>query len=163
MESAWRAIVIYIALLVVFRLTGKRALSQVTIFDFVLLLIISEAAQQGLVGDDYSVTGAIVVIVTLIVTDITLSLLKQWSPKLGEVIDGAPLLLIDQGQILKERMDKERVSEDEVSDAARELRGLERIEQVKYAVLEQDGQISIIPWEQPGTSAHAARPDVSDG
>lgn len=163
MESVWRAIVIYLILLLVFRLTGKRALSQITIFDFVLLLIISEAAQQGLVGEDYSVTGAVVVILTLIVTDIAFSLLKQWSPSLAKAVDGAPLLLLDQGRPLKDRMDKERVSEDELRDAARELRGLERIEQVKYAVLEQDGQISIIPWEQPGPGAGPARSHVGDG
>lgn len=157
MESVWRAVIIYLVLMIVFRLTGKRSLSQITMFDFVLLLIISEGTQQGLIGDDYSVTGAIVIVVTLICLDVLISLLKQWSPRFAKVVDGSPLLLVDRGRVLRERMDRERISEDDVVGSARQTRGLERMDQVKYAVLEQDGQISIIPWEQRHESSGPSR------
>lgn len=157
MESVWRALTVYLVLMIVFRLTGKRSLSQITMFDFVLLLIISEGTQQGLIGDDYSVTGAIVIVVTLISVDVLLSLLKQWSPTIGKIVDGTPLLLVDRGRVMGERLNRERISEDDIVGAARETRGLERLQQVKYAVLEQDGQISVIPWEQRHEPSNPSR------
>jgi uncharacterized membrane protein YcaP (DUF421 family) len=100
--------------------------------------------QQGLTGEDFSVTGAVTLISTLIVLDVAMSYLKQWSPTADKWIDGAPVLLVDNGRPLKDRLSKHRISEDEVLSAARELRGLERMDQVKYAVLETTGKIAVI-------------------
>ncbi|HEX5815203.1 MAG TPA: hypothetical protein VF010_07730, partial [Methylomirabilota bacterium] len=76
MESVLRALAIYAVLLVLFRITGKRSLGQITTFDFILLLIISEAIQNGLVGDSYSITNAFVLVTTLVLVDVGLSLVK---------------------------------------------------------------------------------------
>jgi uncharacterized membrane protein YcaP (DUF421 family) len=145
MDSVFRALAIYAILLIIFRISGKRSLSQITTFDFVLLLVIGEATQQALLGDDFSLVNAFIVIVTLIGVDIGLSLLKQRSPKLELLLDDAPLIIVENGRPLKERMDKARIDESDVLTAARELQGLERMDQIKYAVLERSGGVSIIP------------------
>ena len=148
MDIVLRGFTIYIFLLIIFRLCGKRSLAQITTFDFVLLLLVSEATQQALLGDDFSVSNAFLLIVTLVGLDIGLSLWKQWSPTMERLLEGKPLLIVEHGKLLKEHMVKERVDEADILAAARELQGLERLEQIKYAVLERDGVISIIPQEK---------------
>jgi uncharacterized membrane protein YcaP (DUF421 family) len=145
MDSVLRAGAIYLVLLVLFRIAGKRTLSEATTFDFVLLLIIGEATQQALLGEDFSLTNAFLVIVTLIGIDIGFSWWEQRWPPLGKWLEGVPLVIVEQGQPLHERMKRVRVSEADVLTAARELQGLARMEQIQYAVLERSGGISIIP------------------
>jgi uncharacterized membrane protein YcaP (DUF421 family) len=148
-ESVVRAVAIYAVLLVLFRITGNRSLGQITTFDFVLLLIISEAVQNGMVGNNYSLTNAVVLIVTLVTVDVLLSLLKTRAPRLEKWLEGMPLVIVDHGRPLRERMRKARVDDNDVLAAARRHHGLERMAQVKYAVLERGGDITILPWEQP--------------
>ena len=139
---------VYGTLLVLFRLTGNRSLGQISTFDFVLLLIISEAIQNGMVGDNYSLTNAFVLVVTLVVIDVALSLVKQRSHTLDKWLEGTPIVVVDHGRPLRERMERARVGEDDVLTAARLLHGLERMEQVKYAVVERSGEISIVPRDK---------------
>lgn len=148
MDSVLRAVAIYVILMFIFRISGKRSLAQITTFDFVLLLVIGEATQQALLGDDFSLTNAVLVISTLIGIDIGLSLLQQRFTFLGPLMDDVPLVLVNDGTILKERMEKARISEADILHAARAAQGLERMDQVKYAVLERTGEISIIPRQQ---------------
>lgn len=145
MDSVIRAMGVYLLLLLLFRLTGKRSLAQITTFDFVLLLIISETADTALLGRNNSTTHAILLILTLVVMDNSLALLKQRISRLDKLIDGSPVIIVDNGKPLKDRMNKERVDENDILDAARETQGLERMDQIKYAVLERSGSISIIP------------------
>ncbi|MCF8470758.1 MAG: DUF421 domain-containing protein [Parvibaculum sp.] len=145
MDAILRAVAIYVFLLLIFRLSGRRTLAQITTFDFVLLLIIGEATQQALLGDDFSVTNAFIIIAALVTIDIGLSLLKEHMPRLGKLMDGVPMLLVENGKPLRERMKKARVSEYDILEAARHSQGLERMNQIKYAVLEVSGGISIIP------------------
>ena len=152
MDTVLRAAAIYFVLLLLFRITGNRSLAQITVFDFVLLLIISESAQQGITGNDYSIVSAVILISTLAGIDILISLFKQRSSKVDRVIDGLPLILVRQGEVLKDRLEKVRVDEQDILEAARELQGLEGMRQIKYAVLERSGDISIIPWEQPASA-----------
>ncbi len=145
METVLRALSIYLVLLLVFRLAGRRTLMQMTSFDFVLLLIISEATQNAILGNDYSITTGILAIVTLVGTDILLSYWKQRSAKVERWLDGLPLIIVNNGVPLKPLMDRARVNEEDVLAAARQGPGLERMEQIKYAVLEVGGGISVIP------------------
>jgi uncharacterized membrane protein YcaP (DUF421 family) len=145
MDAVLRAIAIYLFLLVTFRLAGERTLANLTTFDFVLLLIIAEATQQGLLGDDFSVTKVFLVVTTLVGIDIGLSLLKEAFPKLDKLIEGVPVVIVEDGKPLKERMRQARVDESDVLTAARERQGLQRLDQIMYAVLERTGKISIIP------------------
>jgi uncharacterized membrane protein YcaP (DUF421 family) len=145
MDAVFRGIAMYLFLMIIFRIAGSRTLAQATTFDFVLLLIIAEATQQGLIGDDFSVTQAMLLIVTLIGLDIGLSLLKEKLPALDKWLEGTPLVIVQDGKPLQERMKGARVDEADVLVAARELQGLERMDQIKFAVLERTGEISIIP------------------
>lgn len=145
MDSFLRTLAIYAFLLLVFRISGKRSLGQITTFDFVLLLVIGEATQQAMIGKDFSITTAWVVIATLIGADIGISLLKRQSTTLERWLEGTPLIIVEDGKPLAERMRKCRVDEADVMSAARRLQGLERMEQIKYAVLERNGEIAIIP------------------
>lgn len=150
MDAVLRAAAVYVVLLLVFRIAGRRTLSEITTFDFVLLLIIGEATQQGLVGDDFSLTKAFLVIIALIGIDIAFSLVKERSSLFSKLVDGLPTVIVENGKPLVERMQQARVDESDVMEAARQIQGLERIEQVKYAVLEVSGKISIIPQGRDG-------------
>lgn len=145
MDSVVRGLVVYGFLLLIFRISGKQTLSQMTSFDLVLLLIISETTQQAMVDSDHSVTNAFLLIITLVGTTILLAALKQWSPKLELILDGQPVVVVDNGKLLKETMNKSRVDEEDIMASARKSHGLERLDQIKYAILERDGGISIIP------------------
>jgi uncharacterized membrane protein YcaP (DUF421 family) len=145
MDGVLRGAAIYLFLMLIFRLLGKRSLGQVTTFDFVLLLVIGETTQQALLGNDFSLTNAFILILTLVVLDIGMSLLKQRSPTLDNWLEGVPLVLVEEGKPMKDRMKKVQVGEEDILSAARELQGLERMEQIKYAVLERNGAITIVP------------------
>ena len=148
MDAVLRGAAIYLFLLVIFRLSGKRSLEQTTTFDFVLLLIISEVIQQGVISTDNSLINAVVLVVTLVGLDIGLSLIKQRSERFEKLIDGTPLVIVDDGRVLNTRLNRERIDEDDILAAARQTHGLERMDQIKYAVLERGGAISIIPREK---------------
>jgi uncharacterized membrane protein YcaP (DUF421 family) len=152
MDGVLQTIAIYFFLLLVFRISGKRSLQDVTLFDFVLLLVISESVQEALVGDDFSLIKALVVISTFLLLDVAMSLLKQKFPSLSRTLDGMSLLIVKDGKPLADRMDKERIDEEDVLEAARSTHGLSRLDQVKYAVLERNGSISIIPKRGAGAS-----------
>ncbi|WP_242921329.1 DUF421 domain-containing protein [Pontibacter liquoris] len=145
MDSVIRGLAIYFFLLLIFKVSGKRSLHDTTTFDFVLLLIISETTQQALLADDFSLVNGFILITTLVFTDIVLSLVKQKFKTTDKVLDGTPTILVDNGKLLKDRMEKVRVDEGDIMESARKLRGLESMQQVKYAILENDGSISIIP------------------
>jgi uncharacterized membrane protein YcaP (DUF421 family) len=144
-DAVLRALAVYGFLLVVMRISGKRTLAQVTTFDLVLLLIIGEATQQALLGDDFSVTNAFLVITTLIGADIAMSLIKERWPRLGTATEGKPLVVVDDGEPLHREMRWARIDVADVLEQARAIHGLERLEQVRYAIIERDGSISIIP------------------
>jgi uncharacterized membrane protein YcaP (DUF421 family) len=131
--------------LVIFRLAGERTLANLTTFDFVLLLIIAEATQQGLIGDDFSVTKVFLVVTTLVGIDIGLSLLKERFPRLDKLIEAVPVVIVEDGRPLMDRMRRARIDESDVLTAARERQGLQRMDQIMYAILERTGEISIIP------------------
>jgi uncharacterized membrane protein YcaP (DUF421 family) len=145
MDLVIRGLVVYLFLLLIFRISGKRSLRSATTFDFVLLLIIAETTQQALVGEDASITGAFLLIIVLVGTDILLSLVKRWMPRMDRLLEGQPLVILRDGVPLKKRMHVERVDEDDILSAARETRGVERLEDIERAVLEKNGAISIVP------------------
>ena len=145
MDSVLRALAIYAVLTLLFRITGRRSMNQITTFDFVLLLVVGEATQQALLGDDFSVTNAIVVITTLLLTDIVLAWVKGRHAGTARIVEGPPTLLVVEGKPLRDRLAWSRVSEDDVLQAARERGGPLHMEDIRMAVLEVGGRISIIP------------------
>jgi len=140
----------YAILMLIVRITGKRSLAQITTFDFVLLLVVGEATQQALLGNDFSITVAVIVIVSLLLMEVGVDYLQQWFPRLEPVLDDVPLILVDGGTVIERHLKKSRISHGDIMEAAREKQGLERMDQIKYAVLERTGSISIIPKESAG-------------
>jgi uncharacterized membrane protein YcaP (DUF421 family) len=148
MDSVIRGAVVYLFLLIVLRISGKRTMAEVTTFDVALLLIISETTQQAMIKSDNSITHAMLLILTLVGIDIGLSLLKQRYPKLEKWVDDIPLVILVDGKPISERLTKCRVDEEDILHAAREGHGLERLEQIKFAILERSGGITVIPKEK---------------
>jgi uncharacterized membrane protein YcaP (DUF421 family) len=147
-DSVLRAAAIYLVLLVLFRVAGRRTLSEMTSFDFVLLLVIGEATQQALLGEDFSLIHAVLVIVTLIMLDVLISWVTQRSRIAGKLVEGVPMVIVADGKPLHDRMRKARIELADVLEAARHTQGLERMDQIKYAVVETSGGITIIPKER---------------
>ncbi|MEX2573955.1 MAG: YetF domain-containing protein [Balneolaceae bacterium] len=143
MELILRTVFIYLFITIVFRLSGKRSLSNITTIDFVLLLIIGESVQQALVINDSSIVGAMMVIGTLVTMDLSFARLSKQSNLFDKISNGIPVIILKDGELLKKRMDEENIEIEDVLEFARRS-GLDKIDQIKYAVLEKDGQISII-------------------
>ncbi len=145
MDSVLRAAAVYFFLLLIFRVAGKRTLAEVTTFDAVLLLIFSEAIQQALIDGDQSMTNAFLIVVTLLGLDIAISLLTMRSSKMDKALNDVPLVIVQHGRPLEDRMRKARVTPDDVLERGRELWGIRAMEQVEYAIVERTGAISILP------------------
>jgi uncharacterized membrane protein YcaP (DUF421 family) len=150
MDAIVRVVVMYAFMLLVFRLAGKRTLGEATIFDFLLLLVISETTQQALLGDDPSLTHSMLAIVTFLTLNIGMSLVKQRSPAIERLLEDAPTLIVRDGQMLEDRMNRARVDREDILEAARRSHGLCRFEEIRHAVLERTGEISIVPRTPDG-------------
>ncbi len=145
MDAVLRALAIYLVLMLLFRLAGKRTLADVTTFDFVLLLVISEATQQALLGEDFSITQAAIVIATLIGLDRGSDYLSWRFPGFKRVTESQPVVLMENGRLLRDVVAKEHITEEDILQSARTTQGLENLDQVKYAIMETSGGISIVP------------------
>ena len=147
MDSVIRAIVVYVVLMLLFRLAGKRSLGDITTFDAVLLLIISEAVQQALIDGDESMTNAFLLIATLLALDVAMSLVTTRWRRADRLLNDVPLVVVEHGRAIREHMVKSRLTEDDILAKARALQGLERLDQIKYAVLERSGGITVVPQD----------------
>ena len=148
MDTVLRAAAVYLFVLIVFRISGKRSMSQITTFDFILLLIIGEATQQALLGDDFSIVNAWVAIGTLITLELAFSKAEGRWPSFSRVVGSLPVIVVEDGKLLEMRAKQEGVTVAEILEAGREKHGLERLDQFKYAILERHGGISVIPTEK---------------
>jgi uncharacterized membrane protein YcaP (DUF421 family) len=119
-STVFRAAAIYVVLLILFRLAGRRTIAQLTSFDLVLVMIVSEGASQGLTGQDHSVTNALLVATTLITLDVGLGWLKARYSRLDAWLEGGPVILVDNGRPLEDRMRRARVDREDILAAARE-------------------------------------------
>jgi uncharacterized membrane protein YcaP (DUF421 family) len=140
-----RAAAVYLFLLVVFRISGRRTLAQVTTFDLILVLILGDATQDALLGSEGSFANSLLAVATLVLFDMGLAQAKQWWPAVDVLVDGLPLPLVVHGKRRIPQMASEGVTLDDVMTAARERQGLARLDEIAFAVLEQDGRISIVP------------------
>jgi uncharacterized membrane protein YcaP (DUF421 family) len=157
MDAIIRAAVVYTTLLVIFRLAGKRALSQVTTFDLVLTLIISEAVQEALIDSDHSMTQAMILVLTLVGLDIAISLVKQRSELVEKIVNETPICVIEKGKVEERRLQKERVDLGDVLAAARQSLGISRLDQIEYAVVEPGGGVTIVPRRRARKKRSAAK------
>ena len=148
MDMVIRALAVYLILIVVFKIAGRRALLQMTSFDLILLLIISEATQQALLGNDFSVTGAMLAIVTLITVDICFGIIKKKIHGADDLLDGPPVILLENGNFYADKLKKADITAEDVLLAARVDHGITERQKIKYAILERNGHISIIPLNE---------------
>lgn len=150
METVLRVAIAYAFIVFGLRITGKRTFGQLSPADLVVLMLIPEFFQQAVAREDFSMTNALVAVSTLLVLTMVTETLSYRFRRLGTVVNGSSETVVSHGQLRTERMDRERISPDEILDAMHRV-GLERLEQVKWAVLYPDGNIAIVPWK-PGTT-----------
>jgi uncharacterized membrane protein YcaP (DUF421 family) len=135
---------IYLVILFGLRLSGKREIGQMTVFDLVVLLLVSNAVQNAMVGPDTSLLGGILAALVLFLANALLARLRMNSPGLRRLVEGSPTLLVLHGQVVSEHMRREGIDTESLLAALRE-HGVSEISEVEMAVLEIDGSISVVP------------------
>ena len=133
--------VVFVLVWVVVRIVGKRELSELSAFDFVILVVMGDLVAEGVISEDTSVTGAVVAVATIALLTVAMSWLSWRLPRRRTFFEGVPTLLVRDGRIIDESLRVERLDEADLLAAARQ-NGIERLESVKWAVLEQDGSFS---------------------
>src|SRR5215831_370258 len=149
MDSVIKACIVYFVLWAIIRISGRRTLGEMSAFDFILFLIIGGSTQRAITGEDYSLINALILVSTFVVIEVILSLLDLRSPVMRRVFEGTPTVLVENGQLMTYRLQRTRVTQDNILEAARRLHGLARMDQIKFAILESTGKISIIPESTP--------------
>ena len=138
-----RAVIIYIVFFIGLRLFGKRELGQFTTFDLVLVLLIANALQPAITGPDNSVTGGAIIITILLLFNRGVAFVRSRLPWFDELIEPPPTVVVTDGEISKAALEKEGLSITDVEMAIRE-HGVNKMSDVKEAVLENDGSISVV-------------------
>lgn len=143
LEKVLRPLFIYVLLLIVFRLASKREMAQATLFDFLIILLISNVVQNAMIGQDNSILGAAVGATTLVLLSSWLNRATAHSKKARVLLEGRPVLLMKDGVIEESVMKNKAISHNDLLSAIRK-QGLARLQDVGYAILELDGTISIL-------------------
>lgn len=155
LEVVVRTGVVYLFLVLVLRLSGKREVGQMSILELIVVLLISDAVQNSMVGGDTTLLGGLIAVLTLLALDLGLRRLTRRSRSVRQAIEGEPRLLVRDGRLLHRALRDESLEVDQVRAAVRS-KGLASIEDVQMAVLETDGSISVIPKEQAGRGRDSA-------
>lgn len=151
MAIVLRAALVWLFLLLVMRALGRKELSQISPFEFVLLVVMGDLIQQGVTAQDTSITAAALAVSTLALLTVTASYLSYRWHRLSPIIEGVPVVLIDRGRVLHRVLDVERLTLDEVRDAARQ-QGIHDLREIRLGVLEADGALTFVrsgPPTQP--------------
>jgi uncharacterized membrane protein YcaP (DUF421 family) len=143
MEIVIRAAILWLFVFLVLRALGRKELSQLSPFEFILLVVMGDLIQQGVTEQDTSVTAAMLAVGTLAVLTVGLSYLSFRWKSASKVLEGVPVIIIRDGTVLRRVFEIERLTEEEVSDAARE-QGIEDLREVRLGVLEADGAFSFV-------------------
>jgi len=153
LEIVLRTMVIYLIVLIGVRLSGKREVGQMTPFDLTLLLLISNSVQNAMTGSDTSLIGGIVAAITLLIMNYLVAEVSGSNRRFRKLVQGQPSLLIHDGQVMTAHMAKEHVSMDELERALRE-HGITSYHDVALGVLEVDGSISCLKYDELNPAAH---------
>ena len=153
LEIVLRTAVIYCVVLFGVRLSGKREVGQMTPFDLTLLLLISNSVQNAMTGPDNSLLGGIAAAITLLIMNYVVADLSGTNRRFRKLIEGQPSLLIHDGQLITAHMAKEHVSMDELERALRE-HGISTYRDVALGVLEVDGSISLLKYDELSPASH---------
>jgi len=143
MDIVLRAAFLFVFVFVLMRAIGKRELSSLEPFDLVLLIVLGDAIQQGLTQDDYSVTGAVLAVGTIALLQVAVSYTSFRFPRLRPVLDGEPVVIVQDGKAIDKNLRRERLTHDDLAEAARQEQ-IASLDDVAWAVLEKNGKISFI-------------------
>ncbi len=144
MDLTLRAVALFCFVYLLTRIIGRRELSSLEPFDLILLIVIGDAIQQGLTQDDYSVTGALIVVGTFGVLQIFVSFLSYKFPRLRPALDGEPIVVVQDGAPIERNLKRERLTVQEIMVEARQQQ-IASMDEIAWAVLETNGKVSIIP------------------
>jgi uncharacterized membrane protein YcaP (DUF421 family) len=143
MDLVVRALVVFTLILIITRAIGRRELNTLAPFDLIMLVVMGDLVQQGVTQSDYSLSGVIIVLSTLAIFTIVTSFASYKVPRLRRALEGEPIVLIEHGKLLERNLRRERLTPDEVATEAR-LHQIADLSTVRFAVLETNGQISLI-------------------
>ena len=156
LDVALRSLAVYLFMFAAIRVFGKNQLSQLNAGDIVLLLLISNAVQNAMVGSNVSLEGGLVAALVLFTANFVVKKIIFKNPRIRSLVESDPVVLIKDGIIDNIKMKEEEISFDELEEAVRE-HGVEKIEQVKLAVLEVDGNISVISMDKENSVTNYTR------
>ena len=143
MDLAVRTIVVFFFVFLLMRIVGRRELSSLEPFDLILLVVLGDSVQQSLTQDDYSVTGAFIVVSTIALLQVFMSYLNFRVPRLRPIINGEPIVVVQDGKVIEQNARRERLTLDDIAEAAR-LQQIASLEDVQWAVLETSGELTFI-------------------
>ena len=143
MDLVLRAVVVFGFVLLLTRVIGKRELGTLEPFDLILLIVLGDALQQGLTQDDYSLTGAILVVGTIAVLQVFVSWLSYRFPRTRPILEGEPVIVVQDGKLIERNLKRERLTAEEITEEARKQQ-IAHLSEIRFAVLETGGQISFI-------------------
>jgi uncharacterized membrane protein YcaP (DUF421 family) len=143
MDLVLRAITIYLVVFALTRVLGRREMSSLQPFDLILLVVIGDLVQNGISQSDLSVTGVMIVLITIGLMQVFTSFLGFRSRRLRHLLQGEPIVLVHQGTVITKNLRQERLDDEDLAQQAR-VNGIGSIDEVKWAVLETNGEISFI-------------------
>jgi uncharacterized membrane protein YcaP (DUF421 family) len=143
MDIAIRSAVIFVFIYVLMRIIGRRELSSLEPFDLILLVVLGDSVQQAVTQDDYSVTGAVIVVATIALLQVSVSYLNFKVPRLRPIFDGEPIVIVQDGKVIEGNARRERLTLEDIAEAAR-MQQIASLEDVQWAVLETSGEMSFI-------------------
>ena len=143
MDIVLRAVVLYVFVVFVMRVIGRRELSSMTPFDLILLIVLGDAIQQGLTQDDYSITGAVLAVATIATLQVFTSYLSFRSNRARKVLEGEPIVIVDHGALVDSNLKRERMTQEEVLEEARQQE-ISSLDEIDWAILEANGTLSFV-------------------
>jgi uncharacterized membrane protein YcaP (DUF421 family) len=143
MDLVLRATTIFFFLFILTRVIGKRELGSLQPFDLMLLIVLGDALQQGITQDDYSLTGALLIVGTFAVLQVALSWTSYRFPTARPILEGEPIIVLQDGHVIERNLKRERLTIDDITEGARK-QGIAHLTDVHYAILETDGTLSFL-------------------
>jgi uncharacterized membrane protein YcaP (DUF421 family) len=143
MDLVARAVFVFAFVYLLTRVIGRRELSSMQPFDLILLIVLGDALQQGLTQDDYTLTGAVLVVGTLALLQVIVSWANWRFPRARGILEGEPVIVLEDGKPIERNLKRERLTIEDIAEQARK-QSIAHLDEVRYAILETDGQISFI-------------------
>ncbi len=150
MVTIINAAIIYWVLVFALRLIGRRGPNLMTPFEIILLFLVGGMGMQAIIGNDHSLTNAILGIATVVLMHVLVASLKGWSERFGRIVDGTPIIIFSKGKCQRDCMRQLCIHEQDIMAAARS-QGVEQMEQIKYVVVERNGSLSVLKQDERPT------------